>query len=130
MTTDHALRAETELLREDRDRLGLLVARLALLRHDPAMPRQLVTQMVRLIDGQALPLPLELTSPEWDELVYAAAEAEGTVDPIASIYESLQHVLAAVLPLHERMIRERVGGEVVRLRAENAELEQALGVPA
>jgi hypothetical protein len=69
-----------------------------------------------------------LTASEWDELVCAADGAEHTVDLSASIYDSIKHWIEAVLPLHERMIRERLKAEAAVHAAELAEAREKVRI--
>ncbi|MBD0743497.1 hypothetical protein BG418_18155 [Streptomyces sp. CBMA152] len=125
MTVSEAL----ERAQDDRADLANRLCRMGLLRYRPDVPDEVGAEMERILNSPDRH-GIELTATEWGELVHAAAAAENAVDPESSIYDSIKHWVAAILPLHERMIRERIGGEVTRLRAENADYEASLGVPA
>ncbi|WP_328313142.1 hypothetical protein OG432_24685 [Streptomyces sp. NBC_00442] len=72
--------------------------------------------------------PIALTAAEWDELVFAADEAEHAADLAWSIYDSVKHWVAAVLPLHERMIRERLGADLASVQGELTEARQKVRI--
>ncbi|MFK0179012.1 hypothetical protein ACIQVR_23955 [Streptomyces xanthochromogenes] len=72
--------------------------------------------------------PIALTAAEWDELVFAADEAEHTTDLASSVYSSIKHWVSAVLPLHERMIRERLNADLATMQAELTEARQKVRI--
>jgi hypothetical protein len=72
--------------------------------------------------------PIALTAAEWDELVFAADEAEHAADLAWSIHDSVKHSVSAVLPLHERMIRERLGADLASIQGELTEARQKLRI--
>jgi hypothetical protein len=71
---------------------------------------------------------IALSSAEWDELVFAADAAERTVDAASSIYGSVKHWIEAVLPLHERMIRERLHADLAHVQGELTEARQKVRI--
>ncbi|MFE9372305.1 hypothetical protein ACFYM2_21395 [Streptomyces sp. NPDC006711] len=72
--------------------------------------------------------PIALTVEEWDELVFTADIAERSGPFSASVYDSIKHWVSAVLPLHERMIRERLGADLEYVQVELTEARQKVRI--
>ncbi|MFK0182484.1 hypothetical protein ACIQVR_41780 [Streptomyces xanthochromogenes] len=73
--------------------------------------------------------PIVLTAAEWDELIFAADGAEeAMIGTTLSIYDSIKHWVSAVLPLHERMIRERLNADLASMQSELTEARQKVRI--